>query len=140
MNRIDLGKTPVPGENPAGIDVSYEPEFEALEAELQKMSSPTASGGVDWQKVGRLAETILETKSKNLLVAAYLNYALLKTEGLRGLSDGVHVLREMVESHWEALYPPKRRMRARSSSCSAVVRSNAGAVTVVDMSASCDFM
>ncbi len=113
MNRIDLGKAPIPGDNPSGADVSYEPEFEALEGELQKMSSPTASGGVDWKKVAGLAETILETKSKNLLVAAYLNYALLKTEGLRGLSDGVHVLRELLENYWETLYPPKKRMRGR---------------------------
>lgn len=113
MNRIELGKTPIPGDNPSGADVSFEPEFEALEGELQKMSSPSASGGVDWKKIAHLAETILETKSKNLLVASYMNFALLKTEGLRGLSDGIHVLREMLETHWETLYPPKKRMRGR---------------------------
>ena len=113
MNRIDLGKAPIPGDNPSGADVSFEPEFEALEGELQKMSSPTASGGVDWKKVALLAESILDTKSKNLLVAVYLNFALLKNEGIRGLSDGVHVLREMLENYWETLYPPKKRMRGR---------------------------
>jgi type VI secretion system protein VasJ len=118
MNIRDLGKTPIPGDNPAGVDVSFEPEFEAIEAELQKLSSPTSSGGADWNKIARLGEEILEKKSKHLLVTGYLNLALFKTSGLRGLADGVHALREMIETWWETMYPPKKRMRGRANAVS----------------------
>jgi type VI secretion system protein VasJ len=113
MSLQDLGKTPVPGDNPAGADVSFEPEYEAIEAELQKLSSPTASGEVDWDKIAKLGEEILAKKSKHLLVAGYLNLALFKTSGLRGLADGVHALREMIDTYWETMYPPKKRVRGR---------------------------
>lgn len=113
MNLLDLGRNPIPGDNPAGMDVSFEPEFEALEGELQKMSSPTASGAVDWTRVADLARGILEKKSKHLLVAGYLCFALFKTGGMRGLAGGVRVMREVVETWWEGMYPPKKRMRGR---------------------------
>ncbi|MHB9027178.1 MAG: type VI secretion system protein TssA [Candidatus Latescibacterota bacterium] len=115
MSIKDLGSLPIPGDNPAGVDVSFEPEFEAIEAELQKLSSPTSSGGVDWEKIAKLGEEILGRKSKHLLVAGYLNLALFKTSGLRGLAEGVHALREMLETYWETMYPPKKRMRGRAN-------------------------
>lgn len=113
MNLTDLGKDPIPGDSPAGVDASFEPEFEALEGELQKLSSPTASGAVDWKKITSIAGDILARKSKNLLVAGYLNLGLLKTGGIGGLAEGIHVLRDMLETHWETMFPPKKRMRGR---------------------------
>ncbi len=115
MARADIGKNPVPGDSPAGIDISFEPEFEALEAELQKLSSPTATGAADWGKIAKLAEGIIEEKSKNLLVAGYLNLAMVKNEGFPGLVEGVHILRDMLETYWETMFPPKKRMRGRAN-------------------------
>ena len=94
MELIELGKNPISESSPAGEDVRFESEYEELENEIVKLSSPSASEGIDWEKVEELAGTILGQKSKNLTVACYLSIALLQNKGLDGFATGVHVLRE----------------------------------------------
>lgn len=112
---IDLGKTPVSDINPAGDDISLEPEYELVDKEIKKLSSPTSSGEINWQTIIKYSKEILSNKSKNFLIACYLSYALYKTDGLRGLSIGVHVIKEMLENYWENMYPSKKRMRGRQN-------------------------
>ena len=88
MELAELGRTPISEALPAGQDIRTDPAFEALSGEIEKLSSPAMSGALDWNKVLNLATTILREKSKDLLVAAYLSVALLKTEGLAGLAAG----------------------------------------------------
>ena len=56
---------------------------------------------------------ILEKDSKHLQAASYLNYGLIKTKGLEGLYQGIHILKELIENFWETLFPPKNRMKGR---------------------------
>uniref|UniRef100_UPI00405635D3 type VI secretion system protein TssA n=1 Tax=Candidatus Electrothrix sp. TaxID=2170559 RepID=UPI00405635D3 len=109
----ELGTTPIPGDNPAGDDVSYEPNFEALADEIEKLSSPTSEGAVNWQRITELGVTILRNESKNLLVACYLNIALLHTDGMQGGAVGIHILRNLLETWWDSMYPPKKRKKGR---------------------------
>ena len=44
MDLLSLGKEPISADQPTGSDVRYEPEFEELQAEIDKMSNPAASG------------------------------------------------------------------------------------------------
>jgi type VI secretion system protein VasJ len=111
MELLELGKNPISESSPAGEDVRYEPEFEALENEIGKMTSLSATEGVDWSKVAKLCHEILSDKSKNLMAAIYLCVALLETEGLSGFANGVHVLRELLDNFWDTMFPPKKRMR-----------------------------
>ncbi len=113
MDRAELGKTPVTENQPAGEDVRFEANYEALSDEIEKLSSPTASGAVDWPRVIELCETILSGQSKDLLVACYLCTALTRTQGWEGLETGVHVLRDLVETFWDTLYPVKKRVKGR---------------------------
>jgi len=115
MARRDLGKTPVSEGSPTGQDVRNDPDFESLSREVEKLSSPTLSGTMDWNRVLQLSEDILKNKSKDLLVLAYFSVALLKTGGLRGFADSVFVLRESMETFWEDMFPPKKRMRGRKN-------------------------
>ena len=71
-----------------------------LQAELAKATSLVATGGIDWQKVRRLAETVLDSKSKHLMTASYLSVALLRMEKLAGMAQGVHILLELLENFW----------------------------------------
>lgn len=113
MDYTKLGITPIDEQNPAGDDVKYDEDFELIESEMAKLTSPSASGEIDWDKVSKLSYTILETKSKNILVAVYLSYALYKLRGIDGLEDGVGVIADILENYWETLYPPKRRLKGR---------------------------
>lgn len=113
MDITQLGAAPIPGSKPAGADVRSEEQFEKLSAEIDKMSSPSASGGIDWQKVLDLSADILANHSKDLLVASYLSIALIKNNGLKGFASGVRVWRDMLTTYWEDLFPAKKRMRGR---------------------------
>jgi type VI secretion system protein VasJ len=110
----DYGKTQIASDAPAGTDASYDPEYEELQREIDKLSLATAARAtLDWNLVARLAASILSQKSKDLKVAAYLSEALTRTGRIEGLAKGTHILRDMVETYWEDLFPPKKRMRGR---------------------------
>ena len=114
MDILELGRKPINESNPVGDDVRYEPEFEQLQQEIDKLSIASASGeGIDWNYVVKLASLILSEKSKNLQAATYLAAALVETEGVSGLLQGVTVLSDLVSTYWDTFYPPKKRMRGR---------------------------
>ena len=109
----DLGKQPIPGPLVAGSELREEPEFEALESEIAKLSSPVHSSTLDWGKVNQIALELLATKGKDMLVASYLTGGLLETRGLPGLADGLKVLADLLETYWDNLFPTLKRMRGR---------------------------
>jgi len=113
MELAELGKRPIRPEQPAGDDARYDPLYEELQAEVDKFSSPSASGAVDWEKVVTLSSDILSQKSKDLLVASYLAIALIQTKKFEGVEIGSRIYRDLVECHWDALFPTKARMRGR---------------------------
>lgn len=113
MTLADLGKTPVSKEKSTGSDVRYDPLFEELQAEVDKLSSPTATGTLDWGKVAKASAAILSGKSKDLLVAGYLAVSLIHTRKAEGLAVGLRLFRDLLENFWEDLFPPKARMRGR---------------------------
>ena len=113
VNIKNIGKEPVKGDSPVGADVSYEPSFEELTGEIEKLSSPTAEGGINWQRVAELGIAILRDESKHLVVGCYLNVALLYADGLQGFAVGIHILRDLLETWWDDMYPPKKRKKGR---------------------------
>ncbi len=113
MDFLVLGKEPIQPEQPAGEEARYTPEYEQLQAEIDKLSLPSASGGVDWHKVENLASAILAQKSKDLSVASYLTVALIYNRQAEGLAIGLQIYRDLLENFWETLYPAKARMRGR---------------------------
>jgi type VI secretion system protein VasJ len=114
MDLTLLGKTPIQADAPSGADMRYDADFDALQTEIDKLTSPTATTPVDWVHVAEGAARILETKSKDLTVASYLAVALVCTRQVSGLDQGVLILKEMLETFWDTLYPPKKRMRGRA--------------------------
>jgi type VI secretion system protein VasJ len=112
-----LGSLPISAAQPCGQSARYESEFEQLEAELAKQESLTPSA-VDWGRVVELSSTILQSKSKDMLVAAYLCRGLMETQRYAGLATGLKVLRDMTLTHWDGLFPELKRMRARATAIS----------------------
>ncbi|MBT1072784.1 type VI secretion system protein TssA [Pelotalea chapellei] len=114
MDIASLGKDPVRPDQPVGQDVRYEPLFDTLQAEVDKLTSPAVAGAVDWEKVVRLAADILATRSKDLLVASYLAVGLVQTRKGDGFALGLKVWRDLLEHFWADLYPVRMRGRQRS--------------------------
>ncbi|MFZ0449106.1 MAG: type VI secretion system protein TssA [Desulfatiglandaceae bacterium] len=113
MDLLLLGKEGIDQKSPTGIDIRYDPEFDELQAEIDKLSSPTSSGSFDWEKIIKISTAILAGKSKDLRVASYLAVALIHTRKIDGLSVGLHIYGDLLETFWEDLFPPKKRLRGR---------------------------
>ena len=102
---------PVPGANPAGADLSYQPIYLAIrEARREDEDLPQGEWQeerktADYGQVIRLASDVLTTQSKDLQVAAWLTEALLRHEGLTGLHRGLVLLQSLMEQFWDHLYP-----------------------------------
>jgi type VI secretion system protein VasJ len=111
---LQLGVNPISSDAPAGVSVKYEEVFEELHAEVAKLES-LKDESVDWTRVVDLGTTILSSISKDLLVACYLCHGLYVTKDYPGLAAGLTILRDMVNTFWDELYPEKKRMRARTS-------------------------
>ncbi len=107
-----LGTAPIAGASPTGENARYDPDYEALEAEIKKMGSLTGEV-VAWPKVMELGQKLLAGKTKDLLIASYVSLAALNTQGYLGLAAGVAISRDLIKTFWDGLFPEAKRMRAR---------------------------
>jgi len=102
---------PIPGENPSGEDLRYTPIYDQIkearreEEESEQGEWKTEIKKADYPLVLKLASEALASKSKDLQIAAWLTDALLRTEGFAGLKQGLELLRGIVGTFWETLYP-----------------------------------
>lgn len=148
---IDLASllAPLPGNNPAGVDLRYEtvstgdkrnPKYwydairEAASEDLFSWAGPRYS---DWAAVNALCTKALTTLSKDLQIAAWLAEACTRdsrADGFAGLRDGLKLLRGLLESYWDTLYPASDpedadgQFTARANALDALVQSLALAV------------
>lgn len=113
MELLDIGVKPISEAKPSGEDSKYEPEYDELQQEIDKLSSATAGGAIDWKQVGKLSSTILLKKSKDMKVASYLGASLIHLKGVEGISVGAEILLDLVNNFWDTMYPPKKRIRGR---------------------------
>jgi type VI secretion system protein ImpA len=105
---IDLSKylEPVPGDDPAGEDLAASGALFELDRMIlgkpETQFSPAEEA--DWRAVRERCEDLLG-KSRDLRAATALAVALLKTAGLPGFAAGLALVRGMLETYWENLYP-----------------------------------
>jgi type VI secretion system protein ImpA len=110
MMRGDL-VTPIPGPNPAGIDLRYDPLYDKIkEARHEDDDAPQgewqrARKTADFAMVTKLAGEALATRSKDLQLAAWLTEAQLRRDGFAGLRAGLEFLRALLVRYWDDLYP-----------------------------------
>lgn len=103
---------PIPGDSPSGGPARYEPEFELIKLEIDKIAAMRAAE-VEWARVVENATAILAAKSKDLLVASYLAAGSLHTRGYAGLAEGLGVVTALARTYWDGMFPELSRLRAR---------------------------
>ena len=109
---------PIPGENPSGQSLRYDPVYdkirEARRAEEELQLSAEASRSDVWALpvkkadsvlVIKLATEALSKRTKDLQIAAWLTEALLAQERITGFTQGLILLRGLMEHFWDSLYP-----------------------------------
>jgi type VI secretion system protein VasJ len=110
--RLSIGAQPISDAQPAGTNIRYDSDFLELQEAVAQMESkgPLA---VNWRDVAAKGFDILQSRSKDLLVASYVALALSRTEGYRGLAIGLCVIADMAGAFWPEMQPPAARERAR---------------------------
>jgi type VI secretion system protein ImpA len=111
---------PIEGDAPAGIDLreDFSPQslyFRMRDARSEARAaerSADANPGEDavpppqWKAVRELAISALTGKTKDLEIAAWLTEAMVRSDGLRGLAAGAHLIAGLSEALWDNnLYP-----------------------------------
>ncbi len=102
---------PIPGDNPSGVDLRYEPIYDEIK-EARRQDDDAAQGQwerarklADWPAVVRLTSKAIAKQSKDLQLAAWLVEALLRQEGYAGLRSGLDVTCGLIDKFWDTLYP-----------------------------------
>lgn len=104
--------TPIPGDNPSGAYLYYAPIYDKIK-EARRQEDDTGPSGVwarerktaDWNLVIKLAGEALATQSKDLQLACWLAEAYFKKEGFASFRDSIDMIRQLVETFWDTLYP-----------------------------------
>jgi len=131
---LEAIRQPIAGDNPCGGKVTYDEHFQKVKEEVNRIGSVSTSidqekalsgeentsilgeiKNIDYQMIVDLSRDILQNKSKDLSVAAYMGVGLFHTNGIVGIAEGLEILNILVQEFWEGLYPPIRRMAARKN-------------------------
>ena len=112
MAVLEVGKlvAPVAGDAPSGANLEYDPAFleleKAAEGKAEQVIGGVASAAEppDYNQVFSQALALLE-RSKDLRVLSHLAIALLHRNGVAGFSEGLAVIRGLLETQWPSLHP-----------------------------------
>ncbi|HEV2854760.1 MAG TPA: type VI secretion system protein TssA [Thermoanaerobaculia bacterium] len=104
--------TPISADKPSGESLRYSGVYEAVEG-ARREDDPSLPQGVwktelkraDWKEAARLCLDALETRSKDLQLAAWLLEAWIHLEGLPGAAAGLSLLGALCESFWDTVHP-----------------------------------
>lgn len=103
--------TPLPGDQPCGTDLRYDPLYDKLkEARREDDDAPQGDWErprklADWPQVIKLATDTLAKQTKDLQIAVWLAEALLRRDGCAGLHEGLTLLHGLVEQFWDHVHP-----------------------------------
>ena len=98
--------TPIPGEQPAGVELRYDPRLDAIkEARREELLPGPNAKAADSATVVSLCSAFLQKETKDLQLAAWLTEALMRRQGFGGLLTGVAITRGLLESFWDTVYP-----------------------------------
>ncbi|WP_191487615.1 type VI secretion system protein TssA [Pseudomonas sp. FEN] len=109
----ELGSFAISLTHPAGANPREGAAFSLAQIEVDKLNNIHAESGVDWRKVADACVKVLREEGKDFNAAVWLLCAWTTLQGVGGLVNGVHILREMLELYWDDLTPPPARLRAR---------------------------
>ncbi|RUU24373.1 type VI secretion system protein TssA [Mesorhizobium sp. M7A.T.Ca.TU.009.01.3.2] len=117
MIDVALWLAPLDGENPSGEDLRNDPAFHELERltepeikvvhDGQNKPASQSTIPVDWPAVLAKAEE-LRAHGRDLRLLVVVTRALANEEGLAGLAQGLALIAQTFDQHWETMHPALR--------------------------------
>jgi predicted component of type VI protein secretion system len=97
---------PIAGDDPFGVDVNYDLDYERLKNEMGKL------GDIDADLVESLSVKILTEKSKDARALAFLAYSMLRKNDFGRLADVFCALAVFCQDDFERIYPRRESAKA----------------------------
>ena len=103
---------PIPGSNPCGENLRYDPVYDKIKEARLEDEDDAPQG--EWQRarkkgdfplVIKLAGDALVKRSKDLQLAAWLGEATLRRESFSALPESISLLQKIQDQYWENCYP-----------------------------------
>lgn len=108
---LELLLKDIPGPLPQGQDLKYSPEYDQIkEASREDIDLPQGVWVQDlksanWKDVEKLCLDILQNKSKDFQVAAWLIEAWISLYNITGLTQGFNLLWQLSQKYWDIGFP-----------------------------------
>ncbi|HYR28786.1 MAG TPA: type VI secretion system protein TssA [Thermoanaerobaculia bacterium] len=104
--------SPISEDRPTGEWLRFDPLYDEIKL-LREKDDPTLPQGVwqrelkkaDWSGVARICENALESRTKDLQVAAWMTEAWMDLHGFRGFERGIQVVAGLCRTFWDNVYP-----------------------------------
>lgn len=102
---------PISADNPTGKNLRYDPLYDKIkDARREEKDVPQGDWQIqrklaDWPLVIKLIGDALATQTKDLQLAVWLAQAHLRREGIASFKEGLDLVRKLMETFWEGLYP-----------------------------------
>lgn len=105
--QLDQLLAPLSGPTSCGEDMLFSSEFDAIQ-EARRFDDPSLDQGewvteikeADWRAVVAESTALLQTRTKDLRLAAWLTEALSKERGFTGLREGYELIAGLCEQYW----------------------------------------
>ena len=102
--------SPISADTPSGEDLKWDSAYEEIKSARKQGNRDLVDDGAEetppnWPFIVELATTALATRSKDLMLAAWLTEALMNQHGFAGCRDGFKLLNEFLEQFWDSVYP-----------------------------------
>ncbi len=103
--------TPIPGDNPSGVPLRYDPVTDKVkEARREDIEAPqgewkTALKVADHTLAIKLAGEALAKRGKDLQLAVWLVDSHIRKEGFAMLGPSFQFLRDLIDQFWDTIYP-----------------------------------
>jgi type VI secretion system protein ImpA len=111
---VDVGRflAPIPGGDPGGELLRYEGTYDRIR-EARREDDRSVPQGIwqrdlkraDWRQVEAICAEVLEGRSKDLQVAAWLLESWMHQHGFAGTREGMALLLALSRTFWDALHP-----------------------------------
>jgi len=102
---------PISDESPSGESLAYESEFDELK-EARRFEDDTLQGEwrrktkvADWDRVIDFGQELLQKKTKDLQIAAWITEALGRKYAFGGLRDGLKLMLGIQDQFWDTYFP-----------------------------------
>lgn len=113
MPEIERFLTPLPGDNPAGVYLRYDPVYAKIQearrkedpAVVAKMELGRDAKTADYKLAVQTAEDALINQTKDIQIAAWLTEAWTYRERVPGLTAGLQLTKALLEKFWDSIYP-----------------------------------